>query len=75
MLPVHGATIRLFLHVLAATGLPTHEAVVFWILAPIAVLAALGMILVRSAVHAAVLLAVYWSVRYRPAQTAIKSAA
>ena len=47
------------LHVLAAAGdPPTHEAVVFWILAPIAVSAALGMILVRSAVHAAVLLAV-----------------
>jgi NADH-quinone oxidoreductase subunit J len=46
-------------HLLAAAGAPpTHEAVVFWILAPIAVAAALGMILVRSAVHAAVLLAV-----------------
>ena len=46
------------LHVLAASGdATTHEAVIFWILAPIAVLAALGMILVRSAVHAAVLLA------------------
>jgi NADH-quinone oxidoreductase subunit J len=46
-------------HLLAAAGdPPTHEAVVFWILAPIAVAAALGMILVRSAVHAAVLLAV-----------------
>jgi NADH-quinone oxidoreductase subunit J len=46
------------LTVLAAGGAPTHEAVIFWILAPIAVLAALGMVLVRSAVHAAVLLAV-----------------
>jgi len=47
------------MHVLAAAGSPpTHEAVVFWILAPVAVVAALGMILVRSAVHAAVLLAV-----------------
>ena len=46
-------------HLLAAAGdPPTHEAVVFWILGPIAVLAALGMILVRSAVHAAILLAV-----------------
>jgi NADH-quinone oxidoreductase subunit J len=46
-------------HLLAAAGdPPTHEAVVFWILGPIAVIAALGMILVRSAVHAAVLLAV-----------------
>jgi NADH-quinone oxidoreductase subunit J len=46
-------------HLLAAAGdPPTHEAVLFWLLAPIAVIAALGMILVRSAVHAAVLLAV-----------------
>jgi NADH-quinone oxidoreductase subunit J len=45
-------------HLLAAAGdPPTHEAVLFWILAPVAVAAALGMILVRSAVHAAVLLA------------------
>src|SRR4051794_1421982 len=47
------------LAVLASAGsVPTHEAFVFWILAPLAVLAALGMVLVRSAVHAAVLLAV-----------------
>jgi NADH-quinone oxidoreductase subunit J len=44
--------------VLAAGHVPAHEAVVFWILAPLAVLAALGLVLVRSAVHAAVLLAV-----------------
>jgi len=43
---------------LAAGGTPVHEAIVFWILAPLAVLAALGMVFVRSAVHAAVLLAV-----------------
>ena len=43
--------------VLAAGSTATHEAVLFWILAPIATLAALGMILVRSAVHAAILLA------------------
>jgi NADH-quinone oxidoreductase subunit J len=43
---------------LAAGTTSTHEAVVFWILAPLSVLAALGLILVRSAVHAAVLLAV-----------------
>ena len=43
---------------LAAGTTSTHEAVIFWILAPVAVLAALGLILVRSAVHAAVLLAV-----------------
>jgi NADH-quinone oxidoreductase subunit J len=35
----------------------THEAVVFWLLAPIAVAAAVGMVLARSAVHAAILLA------------------
>jgi len=44
--------------VLAAGATSTHEAIVFWVLAPIAVLAALGLVLVRSAVHAAVLLAV-----------------
>jgi NADH-quinone oxidoreductase subunit J len=43
---------------LAAGATSTHEAVAFWILAPLSVLAALGMIVVRSAVHAAVLLAV-----------------
>jgi NADH-quinone oxidoreductase subunit J len=37
---------------------PLHEAFVFWILAPVAVAAALGMVLARSAVHAAILLAV-----------------
>jgi NADH-quinone oxidoreductase subunit J len=46
------------LHVLAAGGATTtHEAVVFWILAPVAVVGALGLVLARSAVHAAVLLA------------------
>ena len=46
-------------HVLAAAGATTtHEAVVFWLLAPIAVAGALGLVLARSAVHAAVLLAV-----------------
>jgi NADH-quinone oxidoreductase subunit J len=35
-----------------------HEGFIFWILAPIAVLAAVGMVLARSAVHSAVLLAV-----------------
>jgi NADH-quinone oxidoreductase subunit J len=45
--------------VLAAAGDPsTQEAVVFWILAPLAVIGALGLVLVRSAVHAALLLAV-----------------
>jgi len=44
--------------VVAAGGTSTHEAVVFWVLAPIAVVGALGMVVVRSAVHSAVLLAV-----------------
>jgi len=44
--------------VLAAGSTPAHEAVVFWILAPIAVIGALGLVFARSAVHAAVLLAV-----------------
>jgi len=44
--------------ILAAGGTSTHEATVFWLLAPIAVVCALGMVLVRSAVHSAVLLAV-----------------
>ena len=35
----------------------TPEAVLFWILGPLAVLAALGMILVKKAVHSALLLA------------------
>jgi NADH-quinone oxidoreductase subunit J len=35
----------------------TPEAVMFWILAPMAVLAALGMLLVKKAVHSALLLA------------------
>ena len=44
--------------VVAAGGTSTHEAVVFWVLAPIAVVGALGMVVVRSAVHSTVLLAV-----------------
>ena len=40
----------------ADTG--TGEAVVFWLLAPVATLAAAGMLLVRKAVHSALLLAV-----------------
>ncbi len=35
----------------------TPEAVMFWVLAPVAVLAALGMLLVKKAVHSALLLA------------------
>ena len=35
----------------------TPEAVQFWILAPIAVLSALGMLVVKKAVHSALLLA------------------
>jgi NADH-quinone oxidoreductase subunit J len=42
----------------ASSAPPLHEAFLFWILAPIAVGAALGMVLARSAVHAALLLAV-----------------
>jgi NADH-quinone oxidoreductase subunit J len=44
----------------ASSGAPTsvHEAILFWTLAPIAVVAALGMVLARSAVHAAIMLAV-----------------
>jgi NADH-quinone oxidoreductase subunit J len=37
---------------------PTGEAVLFWILGPLSVLAALGMVGVRKAVHSALLLAV-----------------
>ena len=43
--------------VLALQNVPTGEAVTFWVLAPLVVLAALGMVLVRSAVHSALLLA------------------
>jgi len=39
--------------VLAAGGAGTGEAVTFWILAPLAVIAALGMVLARNAVHSA----------------------
>ena len=35
----------------------TPEAIMFWVLAPVAVLAALGMLLVKKAVHSALLLA------------------
>lgn len=42
----------------SATTAPLHEAILFWVLAPIAVGAALGLVLARSAVHAALLLAV-----------------
>jgi NADH-quinone oxidoreductase subunit J len=42
---------------LAAQRLGTGESIVFWVLGTVAVLAALGMILSRNAVHAALLLA------------------
>jgi NADH-quinone oxidoreductase subunit J len=42
----------------SATTAPLHEAILFWFLAPVAVGAALGLVLARSAVHAAMLLAV-----------------
>jgi NADH-quinone oxidoreductase subunit J len=40
------------------TSTPLGEAVIFWLLAPITVLAALGMLAVRKAVHSALMLAV-----------------
>jgi len=43
---------------LAAAHTSTGEAVTFWVLAPIAVLAALGMLFSRKAVHSALFLAV-----------------
>jgi len=46
------------LAVLAAASPGPGEATAFWLLAPIAVLAALGLVLARSAVHAALFLAV-----------------
>jgi NADH-quinone oxidoreductase subunit J len=42
----------------SATTAPLHEAVLFWLFGPITVLAAIGMVFARSAVHAAMLLAV-----------------
>ena len=47
----------LFAQSLQAGSTATPEAVQFWILAPLAVLAALGMLLVKKAVHSALLLA------------------
>jgi len=41
----------------AATDTGTGEAVAFWLLAPVAVLAAAGMLLMKKAVHSALLLA------------------
>jgi NADH-quinone oxidoreductase subunit J len=43
----------------ASSGAPAtmHEAVLFWLLAPIAVAAAIGLVIARSAVHAAMMLA------------------
>jgi NADH-quinone oxidoreductase subunit J len=41
----------------AATDTGTGEAVVFWLLAPVAVLASLGMLIGKKAVHSALLLA------------------
>jgi NADH-quinone oxidoreductase subunit J len=42
----------------SATTAPLHEAMLFWVLAPLSVIAALGMVFARSAIHAALLLAV-----------------
>jgi NADH-quinone oxidoreductase subunit J len=41
----------------AADAVTTGEAVIFWILGPVALAGALGMVLVRNAVHSALLLA------------------
>ena len=41
----------------AGTGVSTGEAIAFWILGPLAVIAALGMVLSRNAVHSALFLA------------------
>ena len=46
------------MNALAAAQTGTGEAVTFWVLAPVMVLAALGMLTVRKAVHSALLLAV-----------------
>jgi NADH-quinone oxidoreductase subunit J len=43
--------------ILASGATSTHEAVLFWLLAPLSVIAALGVVFVRSAVHSAVMLA------------------
>jgi NADH-quinone oxidoreductase subunit J len=51
-----GSTLTLIDAAGPITSTSTGEAVTFWILAPVAVLAALGMVLVRSAVHSALLL-------------------
>ncbi len=48
---------NLFFQSLQVGSTATPEAVQFWILAPLAVLAALGMLLVKKAVHSALLLA------------------
>jgi NADH-quinone oxidoreductase subunit J len=48
---------NLFAQSLHVGSTATPEAVQFWILAPLAVLAALGMLLVKKAVHSALLLA------------------
>ncbi|MBN1173475.1 MAG: NADH-quinone oxidoreductase subunit J, partial [Micromonosporaceae bacterium] len=48
----------LALETLAQGSVSTGEAVTFWILAPIALGCALGMVLARNAVHSALLLVV-----------------
>jgi NADH-quinone oxidoreductase subunit J len=50
-------TVPLSATVLAAAPATTHEAVLFWLLAPISVGAAIGMVVARSAVHSAMMLA------------------
>ena len=49
--------LNLFAQSLQVGSTATPEAVQFWILAPLAVLAALGMLLVKKAVHSALLMA------------------
>ncbi len=65
--------------VLAATATSAAESAVFYILAPIAVLTALAMVLVRNAVHAALLLvanffclAVFYAVQQAPFLAAVQ---
>jgi NADH-quinone oxidoreductase subunit J len=64
---------------LAATDVGTAETVVFWVLAPIALLAALAVVLARSAVHAALFLvvdlfclAVFYAVQDAPFLAAVQ---
>jgi NADH-quinone oxidoreductase subunit J len=64
---------------IAATSVGTAETVVFWVLAPIALLAAVAMVLARSAVHGALFLvvdlfclAVFYAVQDAPFLAAVQ---